>query len=276
MFAVSRLTWQWSVVAEVFTLNNLFVGLLFLSTASFHCAESGTQRSKIAHLGAFCCGLGLCNQHTLVIYVVLVIPWVLRRLYCEKELSLRSIASLAVCFGAGFLPYVYMPVSSYMNAARWSWGDQTTVSGLLTHLLRSEYGTFSLLASRLLLSCWICNLKKKVLSLNKLQASVFNEMCLSCFRKSGTVSLLVTAMLLVYSLFFAWRANLDIGRPLLLGVVERFWLQSDAAVCVLAGLGLNRTCSILERKLGSGAFWKITGWLLTITLFVHSVHTSHK
>lgn len=27
-------------------------------------------------------------------------------------------------------------------------------------------------------------------------------------------------MLLLYSLFFAWRANLDISRPLLLGVVS--------------------------------------------------------
>ncbi|KAK6304447.1 hypothetical protein J4Q44_G00250330 [Coregonus suidteri] len=32
------------------------------------------------------------------------------------------------------------------------------------------------------------------------------------------------------SLFFAWRANLDTSRPLLLGVVEWFWLQSDAVV----------------------------------------------
>lgn len=52
--------------------------------------------------------------------------------------------SLGVCFLTGFLPYVYLPVSSSLNAARWSWGDQTTLWGLLTHLLRAEYGTFSL------------------------------------------------------------------------------------------------------------------------------------
>lgn len=47
LFAVSRLSWQWSMVAEVFTLNNLFVGLLFFLTASFHCAENATQRGKV-------------------------------------------------------------------------------------------------------------------------------------------------------------------------------------------------------------------------------------
>lgn len=31
---------------------------------------------------------------------------------------------------------------------------------------------------------------------------------------------LLSAMLVVYSLFFAWRANLDVSRPLLLGVVS--------------------------------------------------------
>lgn len=177
-------------------------------------------------------------------------------------------------------------------------------------------------------------------------------------------------MLVVYSLFFAWRANLDISRPLLLGVVsyktfmfsdifshiiaeashlvlsielqvclsfqyseikpkwqqrtvcwcwswsngkanpeknkakkttentylplcvsvcvcgihlhghflqvERFWLQSDAAVCVLAGLGLSWTLAGLERRLGYGGLWKTTGWVFTAALLAHMVHTNHR
>lgn len=47
LFAVSRLSWQWSVVAEVFTLNNLFVSLILLLTASFHRAENVGQRRKV-------------------------------------------------------------------------------------------------------------------------------------------------------------------------------------------------------------------------------------
>lgn len=55
--------------------------------------------------------------------------------------------SLGFTFLVGFLPYIYLPISSYVNTARWSWGDQTTLSGLLTHLLRAEYGTFSLVCA---------------------------------------------------------------------------------------------------------------------------------
>lgn len=117
---------------------------------------------------------------------------------------------------------------------------------------------------------------------------------------------LLSAMLLLYSLFFAWRANLDVSRPLLLGVVslesrfsiliqtrsaagscvvlrtldflqvERFWLQSDAIVCVLAGLGLSRTHRELEERLGRGELWKTAGWVLTGALLAHMVHTNHR
>uniref|UniRef100_A0A8D3CJ83 Transmembrane protein 260 n=1 Tax=Scophthalmus maximus TaxID=52904 RepID=A0A8D3CJ83_SCOMX len=227
----------------------------------------------IAHWGALCCGLGLCNQHTLVLYILVVIPWVLHRLYSHKELSLCGLVSLGVCFFAGFLPYIYLPISSYLNTARWSWGDQTTLSGLLTHLLRAEYGTFSTElsschdASRSYQERMMC-----ILDFHKSCWCVLGNCCLTC----RSVSWLLTAMLVVYSLFFAWRANLDISRPLLLGVVERFWLQSDAAVCVLAGLGLRQTHTELERRLGFGRVWKTTSWVLTVALLAQMMHTNHR
>ncbi|XP_071780324.1 transmembrane protein 260 [Centroberyx gerrardi] len=281
LFAVSRLSWQWSMVAEVFTLNNLFVGLLFSLTASFHCAENALQRKKISHWGALCCGLGLCNQHTLVLYVLVVIPWVLHRLYSHRELSLCGLVSLGVCFLGGFLPYIYLPISSYLNTARWSWGDQTSLSGLLTHLLRAEYGTFSLAKTEgsvnltTMLQAQLDHCLED-LSLPVLVLAGMGLLLSSSDRTCCCVSWLLAAMLLVYSLFFAWRANLDISRPLLLGVVERFWLQSDAAVCVLAGLGLSWTHTGLERRLGRGGVWKTTGWVLTMALLAHMVHSNRR
>ncbi|XP_041072980.1 transmembrane protein 260 isoform X3 [Carcharodon carcharias] len=147
LFAFSRLAWQWSVAAEVFTLNNFFVSLLMVLTVRFSTAPTAGERSKLSLLGAFCCGLSLCNQHTIILYVMYIVPWVLFKLHREKELSVRAVLRLGQCFGAGLLPYLYLPISSYLNRARWSWGDQTTLRGLITHLLREEYGTFSLAKS---------------------------------------------------------------------------------------------------------------------------------
>ncbi|XP_070301275.1 protein O-mannosyl-transferase TMEM260 isoform X2 [Salvelinus sp. IW2-2015] len=221
VFAVSRLSWQWSVVAEVFSLNNLFVGLLFSLTTSFHCADSAPQRRKVSHWGALCCGLGLCNQHTLVLYVVVIIPWVLLQLYSHRakaegtgNLTMMLKAQLTHCMADLSLPVLVL-------------------AGL---------GLFLLLGQ----------VRRRV------------------------VPWLLTTMLLLYSLFFAWRANLDISRPLLLGVVERFWLQSDAVVCVMAGLGLSWTHTGLERRLGHGGLWRAGGWLFTVGVLAHMVHSNHR
>uniref|UniRef100_A0A4W5KEJ9 Transmembrane protein 260 n=1 Tax=Hucho hucho TaxID=62062 RepID=A0A4W5KEJ9_9TELE len=281
VFAVSRLSWQWSVVAEVFSLNNLFVGLLFSLTTSFHCADSAPQRRKVAHWGALCCGLGLCNQHTLVLYVVVIIPWVLLQLYSHRELSVCGLMSLGLCFLGGLLPYVYLPISSYLNTARWSWGDQTSLSGLFTHLLRTEYGTFSLAKTEgtgnltMMLKAQLDHCIAD-LSLPVLVLAGLGLFLVSWDRRRCVVPWLLMAMLLLYSLFFAWRANLDISRPLLLGVVERFWLQSDAVVCVLAGLGLSWTHTGLERRLGHGGLWRAGGWLFTVGVLAHMVHSNHR
>ncbi|XP_009004326.1 protein O-mannosyl-transferase TMEM260 isoform X5 [Callithrix jacchus] len=147
VFSFSRLTWQWSIAAEVFSLNNLFVGLLMALTVHFEEAATAKERSKITKIGAFCCGLSLCNQHTIILYVLCIIPWILFRLLKQKELSLGSLLKLSLYFSAGLLPYVHLPISSYLNHARWTWGDQTTLQGFLTHFLREEYGTFSLAKS---------------------------------------------------------------------------------------------------------------------------------
>lgn len=47
MFSFSRLTWQWSIAAEVFSLNNLFVGLLMALTVHFEEAATAKERSKV-------------------------------------------------------------------------------------------------------------------------------------------------------------------------------------------------------------------------------------
>jgi len=52
--------------------------------------------------------------------------------------------NLGLCFLAGLVPYIYLPLSSMYSGARWTWGDQSTLAGFLKHLLREEYGTFDL------------------------------------------------------------------------------------------------------------------------------------
>ncbi|XP_019779182.2 protein O-mannosyl-transferase TMEM260 isoform X2 [Tursiops truncatus] len=272
VFSFSRLTWQWSIAAEVFSLNNLFVGLLMALTVHFEEATTAQERSKIAKIGAFCCGLSLCNQHTVVVYVLCIIPWILFRLLKEKELSLGSLLKLGLYLSAGLLPYVYLPISSYRHQARWTWGDQTTLPGFLTHFLREEYGTFSLAKSEIgssmseILLSQVTNMRTQ-LSFNIQALAVWANICLvRKDRQNSSLVWLFTGMFCIYSLFFAWRANLDISKPLFMGVVERFWMQSNAVVAVLAGIGLAALVSESNRVLNTNGL-QCLEWL-SATLFM--------
>ncbi|XP_045756884.1 protein O-mannosyl-transferase TMEM260 isoform X3 [Mirounga angustirostris] len=248
VFSFSRLTWQWSIAAEVFSLNNLFVGLLMALTVHFEEAATAKERSKIAKIGAFCCGLSLCNQHTIVLYVLCIIPWILFRLLKEKELSLGSLLELSLYFSAGLLPYVYLPVSSYLNQARWTWGDQTTLLGFLTHLLRAEYGTFSLAKSetgssmsKILLS-QVTSMRTQ-LSLNIQALAVWANICL---------------------------ARKDRQNP---SLVERFWMQSNAVVAVLAGLGLATLASESNRVLNTSGL-QCLEWLSATLFIIYQIYSN--
>ncbi|XP_078426756.1 transmembrane protein 260 isoform X2 [Cetorhinus maximus] len=283
LFSFSRLAWQWSVAAEVFTLNNFFVSLLMVLTVRFSTAPTAGERSKLSLLGAFCCGLSLCNQHTIILYVMYIVPWVLFKLHREKELPVRAVLRLGLCFGAGLLPYLYLPISSYLNRARWSWGDQTTLRGFITHLLREEYGTFNLAKSESgsgLLQVWSFQMAQVKTELSTIGATLAVAAILLQGFKSNYPQRLVlwlfTVMLCSYSLFFSWRANLDLSKPLFVGVVERFWLQSNLVVCVLAGCGLVSVCSILRRIMGNNALWHWAEWLSAIILITFQIHQNYR
>ncbi|XP_054056500.1 transmembrane protein 260 isoform X1 [Rissa tridactyla] len=282
VFSFSRLTWQWSIAAEVFSLNNLFVGLLMALTVRFEEASTAKERSKISKLGAFCCGLSLCNQHTIVLYIACIVPWVLSRLFGKTELSLGHLLKLGLCFLAGLLPYLYLPASSYLNRARWTWGDQTTFQGFLTHFLREEYGTFNLAKSetgssmREMLVFQLAQMKSE-LSLPVLALALMAcvSTALPIKQQKSPVIWLFAGMLCLYSLFFAWRANLDITKPLFLGVVERFWLQSSAVVAVLAGLGLAALASVGNAVLEASRAMPWMEWLSALALVTSQIWANY-
>lgn len=53
--------------------------------------------------------------------------------------------NLASLFILGMSPYFFLFYGGYLSK-KGSWGNTFTISGFLTHVLRREYGTFSLFA----------------------------------------------------------------------------------------------------------------------------------
>ena len=165
LFAFSPLVWEHSVGAEVFSLNNFFCSVIVYLTVKviigvntsdiLRQAGQGLDKDKgessptsegmnssYVLLGAFVCGLALSNQHASLLLIVVAVPVVLLTT-TTSTLGLFELFLQAAMFGLGLISYNYLFLAS-INPKPGSWGDLCNIWGLLGHVLRTEYGTFSL------------------------------------------------------------------------------------------------------------------------------------
>ena len=142
MYAFSPLVWTYSVGSEVFAMNNFFSSLLVVLTICFAKQTTTRARFSFALLGAFVCGISMCNQHTQILFQIplfIFVFWTLR-----ATLQGKQVLFLALSYIAGLLPYLYLPVSSIYFPKRGAWGDMSSWTGFFRHLRRADYGTFQL------------------------------------------------------------------------------------------------------------------------------------
>ncbi|KAJ9456357.1 Transmembrane protein 260-like protein [Diplonema papillatum] len=264
LFGFAPIVWTYATHIEVFALNNLLLSALELTCIVYGLKrfpaneDSGSQppkkqpeaaRESIMTIGAFLSGLALTNQHTSVLYVVPFIAWVACLDY-RTVFRPRVFAKLFLCFALGLLPYIYLPISASLWPNPNSWGDCSTVDGFLTHLLRKEYGTFSLASkesphkmadfgrawafylkdthNQTLHCMWIFLIPSFLAALKR-----------SFRTRSVTVDTLFFATLFFYLNFFHYLCNLPIDQPLFYGVQQRFWIQPLSLVAILVGKGFS-------------------------------------
>lgn len=147
--AFSSEFWSYSLVAEVFALNNIFAALLLLLAFAWY----REPRRRWVLWGFFLAsGLATCNQQTIVLLGpglgVLLVGGVLR----VRAQTDRWLASVVRDFaiGVGFLvvglvPYLYLPLVAANQPAA-LWGDPSTFERFIAVITRADYGSFSLLA----------------------------------------------------------------------------------------------------------------------------------
>jgi hypothetical protein len=139
-FAVSPLEWRLSGVPEVFSLHALASVLLVL--CSLRVAETGDHVRREAFVLGVVAGLAASNHQTAVLLAPIAI-WAL------LSTAPRGGASIfAVCIAGaviGLSSYLLLPVYAHLASSQSNvWGRTGTLDGLITHVLRREYGTFNL------------------------------------------------------------------------------------------------------------------------------------
>ena len=240
LFAFSSLVWSYAVQAEVFPLNNLLVATLIYIFIRFAEAPQSKSAQRFVMTGALVTGLGLSNHHTFVIYAG---PIALMTLYLgKKELfNPRTLAQLLGMFLAGLLPYLYLVVAPHGHPLV-SWGDSSTWSGFLTHILRKEYGTTQLAARNTSADFWggMTLYSKHLFQTTLFLGPVFALWGWFKFQKQPlwqSTCRILAASWIAYLIIFHALANFPLDDPFFLGIFMRFWQQADLFIFIFAGLG---------------------------------------
>jgi len=125
-FALSPVLWSQAVIAEVYALHALFIGLILLSLPLGGPADSPPGRPWPDYLAGALFGLALGNHLTTLL---LLPPWLLLAARAQGRWQpgrlLRRVGALV----AGLLVYVYLPLSASQHPAV-NWGRPVDWAGL--------------------------------------------------------------------------------------------------------------------------------------------------
>ncbi len=279
IFGTNPLVWSHATSAEVFGLNAMFVALAFHLWMRLE--RSLATRDVFALLLA--CGLAMCNHHT---FVFVGAPLVLRSLWVtRRRLGARGVAT-ALGFGLlGLVPYLYL-VPASASAAAVSWGDQTSLAGLVAHILRFDYGTFSMgrtnsqgvfvAGGTFFPTLWHMwgHAFPRLLWVGPLLAVMGGYFGVK-HRQDRKATFVLLFVIGFYGLTFCALSNLSTSRPHLLAVLGRFFIESDLLWAIAAGLGFAG----LVPRLGGRSLWLrlapvAVGAVFAIGVVVHAGQAS--
>ncbi|MCL4354305.1 DUF2723 domain-containing protein [Patescibacteria group bacterium] len=136
ILAFSYLYWLYAEIAEVFSLNVLFVILLLFLSVLF----INNPSKKKLFLISFFTGLALTNHHTIIFLfptiLILIIPKAFKYLK-----SPRTVLGLFGFLILGLSVYVYIPIASFSHPPI-NWDNVKDLNSFIHLFLRKSYGTF--------------------------------------------------------------------------------------------------------------------------------------
>ena len=260
LFALSPLTWEYSVGAEVFCLNNCLVAMVIFLTVKISSNSSKIPPyPNLFFLGAFVSGLCLSNQHTSLLFLLILVPYVFSLV---PSITPKKTFSLAFFFllGAVF-PYCYLVTTSPKEG---SWGDFSTLSGLIKHVTREEYGTLKLAPERATQSerpverivIYFTELLNQIGYFGGVTAVIGIFLPSQSHPTTPAIKVLLTTHLFYTIIWHVVFSNLPLKLvPMAYEVHSRFWMQPNMLVCIFSGLGVAK----LESKLLLLLLWKGKG-----------------
>lgn len=275
----TKIAWQYHITAEVFALHNLFVSLILFRTTRF--ALEPTARNAL--IGAFISGLALTNQHTSILLVIPCVSWVLFTSRCFDG-NMKLVGACAAMFLTSFtVLYLTLPLLSILFPHAGSWGDVTSIKGLIRHVMRADYGTFQLYSggdghacgfwyrtilwfqdftfsqtNPFVVGCLFLGIyntisnhimkhcKSKQFQSDRKSKEIQKSQSKCYFKLNGpSFEMLVLASLLFYLVVFHGLSNLPLDNDLFFGIHQRFWMHANILSFFFVGIGLLKVLKYL-------------------------------
>lgn len=141
-FGTARDVWLQSVIAEVYTLANLFIVLLLWTAASWVRAVSAGLSGRREFLKAcLILGLGMANHHSIALAaaVCLVFALAVHGIRALEIPDSKTLAAGAGLFFLGVLPYFVFPIRTIAGDPAWNWGDPDGLWQIFRMVTRTQY-----------------------------------------------------------------------------------------------------------------------------------------
>jgi len=265
VLAFSPLYWRWSLVAEVFPLNNLLAAAIVYLLVVWH--EQPARMGFLA-AAAFLSGLASANHQT----IVLLGPAVLWLLWRRRGPWLARPGALGLCaaaFLAGLLPYVYLPWAASRHPL-WNWGDPSSLANFLAVVTRRHFGSGQLInAPKFQGGSPLDRLASLGASFGLLAAVLLLCGVLAAWRRRRWYLWFSLLAFAFAGPAFAAYANMNISVSLSRYVLERFFLLPQVVLAPLMAfgvLGLAEWLSSAVPALRAYAFAAVGAAVLLMTL----------
>jgi hypothetical protein len=144
LLAFSRTLWSYSTITEVYSLNTLLVGLVFLLLLRWRrrAVDPGSKRSDVQlYVAALIFGLALGVHHVTVGLTLLALAAVVYATEGLKFFQSRRLLYAAFSAIAGLCVYAYLPIAA-SGSPLMNWGDPRTLERFWWHVTGRQYQIF--------------------------------------------------------------------------------------------------------------------------------------
>ena len=243
VLALNALFWSWSLVAEVFPLNNLLASLLVYFLVLW---QEQPERPGFLIGAAFIFGLALTNHQTIVLLVPAIVFLLWRRrtvLFARPQMIVTCVAAILV----GLLPYIYVPWAAARHPA-YNWGRVSSIVDLVNLITRQSYGTFHLAGASYQGGSPLHRILALLLSFGPLMGLLVVLGLVQAYQSRRWYFWFTVLALIFAGPFFATITNLNLeSAPQSLFVLERFFLLPQVILASLCAPGLIAIVDLINR-----------------------------